>query len=304
MSMWMVHGSAFFVQNFTEGPRGKNQFSVPNMLMADAGNSFGSKHYINLNLMLTFEKWTFSDKGYPELLQIGEEDANDQPYIDAQHPHSSPIMGLTLSDTIKLSGEKSYLKLFFAPRGQTTEGPIAFMHRATGMNNPDAPLGHHIGQDVSHITSTVVGASLGLGKTNIEFSAFHGAEPEPTEVDLPIGKINSYAARAIYQFNDDFYAMISGSYAKDPEPHEQAIKKVNRYSASIYYDKKFPSMWMFHNSLIFGQVHNYDHISKLRSFNEEFLFHAMDLPHNIWGRIEVLERGANELLISTSNEAK
>lgn len=304
MSMWMVHGNAFLVQDFSEAPRGRNNFSVPNMLMADSGTSFGGRHYFNLNLMLTFEKWTFPDKGYPELLQIGERDSNDKPYIDAQHPHSSPIMGITLSDTIRLGGDKENLKLFFAPRGQPTDGPIAFMHRSTGMINPDAPLGHHIGQDVSHITSTVWGASLGLGKTHYEISVFNGEEPEPTKVDLPLGKLNSFAARFIHEITENLYGMVSGSYLKDPEPHDPTLRKINRYSASLYYDKKFPSMWMFHNSLIFGQVHSYDHISKLRSFNEEFLLHSMELPHNIWGRLEVLERGADELKITSSNSIK
>src|SRR5262249_45983389 len=159
--------------------------------------------------MGTFERWTFPDRGYPELLQIGETDENGVPFIDAQHPHSSPIMGLTLSDTIRLetSREKDYLKFFFAPRGESTDGPIAFMHRPSGMANPDAPLGHHVGQDVGHISSTVIGASLKLGETRIEASTFNGTEPEPDKVDLPLGPPNSYAVRLIEEFSPAVAAM-------------------------------------------------------------------------------------------------
>ena len=59
MSMWMIHGNAFLVQSFQEGPRGRNRVAAPNMVMAEAGRSVGSKHYIDANLMLTAERWTF-----------------------------------------------------------------------------------------------------------------------------------------------------------------------------------------------------------------------------------------------------
>ncbi|MBC7714880.1 MAG: hypothetical protein H7177_16150 [Rhizobacter sp.] len=302
-SMWMIHGNTFAVQSFMESPRGRNQFSVPNMIMGDIGTSVGKKNYVNLDLMMTFEKWTFSDRGYPEFLQIGETDKDDLPYVDAQHPHSSPVMGLTLSDTLSL-GNKDHIKFYFSPRGQPTEGPVAFMHRQTGMVNPDAPLGHHIGQDVSHISSTVLGTSFHLGKFTLEASVFNGTEPEPTKVDLPIDKLNSHAERLIYEFTDDLYAMASASYVKDPESHDLSLKRIYRYSSSIYYQKKFESGLMFHNTFIFGLVNFYDHYSKLRSFGNEFLLHSMDLPHNFWGRIELLERGASQLRIEATNNPK
>lgn len=296
MGMWMVHGNAFFVQTIAEGPRARNRFAVPNMMMTDAGHTVGDRHYLNVNFMATFEKWTFPKDGYPELLQIGERNEDDQPYIDGQHPHSSPIMGLTISDTIRLGGGKDHLKVYFAPRGQTTEGPIAFMHRPTGMINPDAPLGHHIGQDVSHITSTVFGTSLGLGRTRIEASTFYGREPEPSKVDLPLGTPNSYAGRLIYEFSDDVQAMASASYVKEPEPHDPTLEKIYRYSASAYSRHDLSSGWMLHHSFVFGLTNFYDNTSALRSFLDEFWFHS-NSKHNYWGRIEVLERTPNELAI-------
>lgn len=297
MSMAMLHGNAFLVGLTEEGPRGRSTFAFPNMLMGDFGKSFGDRHYVNVNLMLTLEKWTFPKSGYPELLQIGEETEDGVPYIDAQHPHSSPIMGLTFSDTIWLGRGKDHLKLFFAPRGQATDGPIAFMHRSTGMVNPDAPLGHHIGQDVSHITSTVIGASLGLHRTRIEVSTFNGTEPEPAKVDLPLGTPNSYAARLIQEISEEWTIMGSAGYVKDPEPHDSDIKEVRRYSASLYDQHELGSGWMLHNAFIFGLVNGYDRVSALRSFLDEFWFHS-DQPEQVWGRIELLERTPAELAIT------
>lgn len=301
MSMTMVHGNAFLVGIAGEGPRARSTFAVPNMIMADTGRSVGDhRHYLNASVMLTFEKWTFPKDGYPELLQIGEENADGAPYIDAQHPHSSPIMGLTFSDTIRLSEGGQYLKVFFAPRGQATDGPTAFMHRQTGMINPDAPLGHHLGQDVSHITSTVIGASMGIRNIRIEISTFHGAEPEPAKVDLPLATPNSYAARFIQEFSKTWTFMVSAANVKDPEPHDPTIKDVQRYSASLYSLHETEAGWIFHNTFIFGAVNGYDQTSLLRSFLDEFRYHAIGRPHQYWGRLELVERAPAQLAILAS----
>ncbi|QDK44675.1 hypothetical protein DOM22_05620 [Bdellovibrio sp. ZAP7] len=292
MSMVMLHGNAFFVQTYEERPRGRDAFSIPNMLMFDVGKSV-KNHYFNVDVMATVEKWTYPKDGYPELLQIGEKNEDDEPYIDAQHPHSSPIMGLTLSDTISLGDDRDYLKIFFAPRGQSTDGPVAFMHRVTGMVNPDAPLGHHIGQDVGHITSTVLGVSWAVGRATIEASAFNGTEPHPTAVDLPLGPLNSYAGRFIYRTSDRSYLMGSAAYVKEPEPDEPTLDHIWRYSASFYNEHVINEGWRFYNTFIYGLVNFYDNTGALNSFSEEFLFTSN--WHNIWGRIEYLQRTSSEL---------
>ena len=298
MRMAMLRGNAFAVGITESGPRGRTDFASPNMFMADVGASIDDSQYLNLDYMGTLERWTFPYRGYPELLQIGELNSQGVPFVDAQHPHSSPVMGLTLSDTIRFNGgSKDSLKLFFAPRGESTDGPVAFVHRPTGMVNPDAPLGHHVGQDVGHISSTVIGASLLVGTTRIEASAFNGTEPEPDSVDLPLGDPNSFAARIIEEFSPNFTAMASVAYVKNPEPSDPEISSLYRYSASIYSHYQVWNGWKFDNALIFGLITNLDHASTLSSFGEEFLVHG-DRPR-IWGRIEVLQRTPGELEIPT-----
>jgi hypothetical protein len=296
MSMLMVQGNAFGVYDSEQGPRGRSAITAPDMFMVDLGTTLGDRHYLNLDYMGTVELWTFPQSGYPELLQIGENQANGQPYLDAQHPHSSPVMGLTLSDTIQLdSGDKDNLKIFFAPRGESGDGPIAFMHRPTGIINPDVPLGHHIGQDVGHISSTVIGESLALGNTRIEASAFHGAEPQPTRVDLPLGNPDSGALRWIEEFSPGHTAMASVAYVNSPEPADLDISYEVRYSGSLYDQFQLPGDWKLYNTLMYGAVTHYDHASVLNSFLEEFWLNK-GRP-NIWGRIEVLQRTAAELQV-------
>jgi hypothetical protein len=302
MEMWMIHGNGFLVQTFQEGPRGRNRLASPNMIMADVGRTVLDRQYLNVNLMLTFERWTLPKEGYPEPLQIGERNEDENPYIDGQHPHSSPVMGLTFSDTISLNESKDQLKISFAPRGQTTEGPIAFMHRPTGAVNPDAPLGHHIGQDVSHISSTVFSSSLALGKNRFEASTFNGTEPEPSKVDLPIKTPNSYAGRMIYEFSDRMWAMASAGYVKDPEPQDPTLEKIYRYSASVYSQNDLDSGLMVHNTFVFGLTNYYDELSALKSFLYEFWLHS-ESPNNFWGRAEYLERTAAELAVPVNSGA-
>ena len=300
MIMTMIHGNAFLAQTIEEGPRGRNAPVGPNMLMMDLGTSLGDRHYLNLDLMATAERWTFPTTGYPEPLQIGEHDINGAPYIDAQHPHSSPIMGLTLSDTIALGHGKDHLKIFLAPRGASTDGPVAFMHRPTGIMNPDAPLGHHIGQDVGHISSTVAGASLHIGSLTIEGSTFNGKEPQPTRVDLPLGSPDSYAARTIFQFTPSLYAMASAAFVKSPEVDDPTMDHLWRYSASIYANGVCPNGWTYHNALIYGLINDYDHVSALTSFAEEFWLHHD--AKNFWGRLEVLQRSPSQLALSSLSD--
>ena len=300
MTMLMVHGNLFGTKIWQSGPRGRDSFASTSMVMVDLGQSISDHHYLNLDVMLTAEKWTLPHDGYPLLFQIGEKNENGELFLDAQHPHSSPLMGLTVSDTISFGPEKNHVKLFFAPRGEATDGPVAFMHRPTGQVNPDAPLGHHIGQDVGHITSTVLGASLKWGDTRIEASAYHGTEPEPTKVDLPLGKPNSFSLRLVKEILPNWMAMISAARIEMPEPNEVGFE--NRYSASTYFQKPFSDNWTFYNTLIYGLVTQYDHADHLSSFAEEFLFRGT--TPRIWGRIEVLERTPSELNINSDTHGK
>jgi hypothetical protein len=291
MSMLMLHGYGFGEWITEDGARGRTAFSGPDMFMADLGTTLDDHQYLNLDVMLTSDLWAVPAAGIPELLQIGEDQADGQPFIDAQHPHSSPIMGLTLSDTFTLNAsDKSALKLFAAPRGESTDGPIAFMHRITGMVNPDVPLGHHIGQDVGHVTSTVLGESLKLGSFHIESSVFNGSEPNPTQMDLPIGPINSIAFRGIEEFAPNIMFMASYAWVGTPEP---GISNDQRYSASLYTHTHLTDTWTFRNTLIYGGITNIDHASQLSSFLDEFLF--SNTGENIFARIEVLQRTPNQL---------
>ena len=284
MQMLMLHGNIFGTRVTTQGPRGGHAFVSTQMVMVDAGTSVGDNHYLNLDVMLTAEKWTVPFSGTPLLLQYGDLNHLSAPYIDNQHPHHSPIMGLTLSDTIWLGKDKNHIKIYFAPRGEATDGPLPFPHRLTGVINPDAPLGHHTAQDLSHISSTVFGASLKLGQFRYEASVYNGREYSPDVVTLPVRIPNSLSARVIFELNDQWSFYLSHGFIYSGE---------GRTSASVYSHLALPGgEWKFHNSLIWG-LDTFPGATPLNSFNEEFLFRSK--AHRIWGRVEVLQRSSGEL---------
>ncbi len=305
----MIMGNFFAVESGETGARGVQAFAAPNWLMANAGADLASWNRLELDLMLTAELWTLPARGYPELLQIGESDAHGQPFVDRQHPHSSPVMGLSLSDVISFSRTKRrLLRVWFAPRGESTDGPIAFMHRATGTVNPDAPLGHHVGEDVGHVSSTVIAAAAFIDETTLEASTFHGQEPEPTQIDLPIGAPDSFALRlsqnfgaqslGAQNFSPQATASASFAYVHHPEA-DPSITHDERLSASVYLRWSLPHAWRLHATLIWGGIAGYDHTKFMSAFTAESA--VLDRSNTFFSRTEVLQRTPAELLVSGSH---
>jgi hypothetical protein len=298
----MAMGNVFFAFNYVDGPRGRMALAAPDWLMFDMGVDLARWNRLELDVMLTFERWLYPDAGWPEALQIGESDAQGRPFIDAQHPHSSPLMGLTLTDVISFSSTRTrILRVFFSPRGETTDGPIAMMHRPTGTVNPDAPLGHHIGQDVGHVTSTVIGVAAVIGGTTLEASTFHGHEPAPMSVDLPIGAPDSFAFRVTQQIGKRFLVAASVAYVRDPEGEADIPDEV-RVSASGYTQWNLPKGWRAHGTLIWGGITRYDRASFLNSITGEWSF--LDDSNNLWGRVEALQRTPAELAIAQDDTGR
>jgi hypothetical protein len=291
--------NVFGVFSDVSGPRGIEQFAAPDLFMLDVGRALGPGQFMSLDLMGTTELWTYSRRGYPELLQIGEERGDGSPYIDAQHPHASPIMGLTLSDTLSL-GSSNTLKLFFAPRGESTDGPIAFMHRESARDDPDAPLGHHVGQDVGHISSTVLGAELGLGDITVEASAFNGTEPQPTQVNLPLGTPDSEALRVTYAFLPDHRMMASIAHVDQQDPAYPGTTSATRLSASLY-DRFNLDGGSVDHSFVVGRIARHPDSTALTSFLDEAVWQRGS--SDLWGRVEVLQRLASELAIPSADAA-
>lgn len=101
-----------------------------------------------------------------------------------------------------------------------------------------------------------------------------------------------------YDLSEQTYAMILAAEVTDPEPHDPSLKKVWRYSGSIYNKSNLDSGWILNNTFVYGHINNYDHISALRSLLYEFWVAKMDQPYQYWGRAEAVERTGTQLAIT------
>src|SRR5579872_1256355 len=151
--MTMVHGYVNQVYNHQGGPRGATENFSNSMLMLMANRRWG-QDTLGLRSMLSLDPLMGKD-GYPLLLQTGETADGVHPLVDRQHAHDL-FMELSASWSHALDPSDSFF-LYAGLPGEPALGPPAFMHRASGMDDPAAPIAHHW-LDSTHIASGVVTA--------------------------------------------------------------------------------------------------------------------------------------------------
>ena len=132
--------------------------------------------------------------GYPLLLQTGETADGHEHLVDRQHPHDA-FMELSASYSHPL-GETGAAYIYAGLPGEPALGPSAFMHRFSGMDNPESPITHHW-LDSTHVTFGV--ATVGYSwhdKMKLEGSLFTGREPDQSRWDIETPKLDSWSVRA------------------------------------------------------------------------------------------------------------
>lgn len=193
-------------------PRGGDEIRVPNWWMGMFSRKVGSSD-LTINTMLSLDPLTVGKKGYRELFQVGEA-FEGEPLIDYQHPHDL-FMQLAAVWRIPV-GARTGFTLAGGPAAEPALGPVAFMHRASAMENPMAPLSHHT-FDSTHIAFGVVTAAVDHGPWTIEASAFNGREPDEDRWDFDFGALDSYSGRLWYRPRDEWELQFSSGRLKNPE---------------------------------------------------------------------------------------
>ena len=138
--MLMVHGFANVIYDNQSGKRGDDQLFSSNMVMGMAQRPLGPGT-VGFSSMLALEPATIGRKGYPLLLQTGETANGRNSLIDRQHPHDL-FMELAASYSRPRSDQSSVFAYIGLP-GEPALGPPTFMHRFSGVDNPEAPITHH-----------------------------------------------------------------------------------------------------------------------------------------------------------------
>ncbi len=186
--MWM--GQGFLVNTQQSGPRGSDKLYSANWGMLGGVRKIGRGSFM-LRGMLSLDPATVTNRQYPLLFQTGES-AYGKPIVDGQHPHEF-LMELSAQYAHPL-GEKGMLNVYYAPVGDSALGPVAFPHRASAMELPQATLAHHW-QDSTHIANNVLTTGVSWDWARIEASGFHGKEPNERRWNVDFGLMNSWSTR-------------------------------------------------------------------------------------------------------------
>lgn len=277
----MFHGQGFIADVQQTGPRGADKFFSPNWFMGMASHTMGAGAF-SIRAMLSLEPATISGRFYPELFQTGET-AFGRPLVDGQHPHNL-FMELSFAYAWTFR-EKTTLEIYFAPVGDPALGPVAFPHRVSAEELPQAPLGHHL-QDSTHIADEVVTAALHRPHFGVELSGFHGAEPGENRWIIQTGAIDSWAARLDWTPTPNWSAQVSAGRLHNPEALEPG--DIVRNTASVTYDRAFESgHWA--TSLIWGRNHE---VANQRNLNSYLLESVVQFrtKNYVTGRVELLDR--------------
>ena len=168
----MFMGVGFVVDTQQSGPRGGDKLYSPNDVMFSASHNLWGGSLL-LQSMFSLEAVTINDRRYPLLFQTGET-AYGRTLVDAQHPHNFLMaLGVQYAHPV---GEGTMMQFYYAPVGDPALGPVAYPHRASAAELPEAPISHHQ-QDSTHISDDVVTVGVSHKNLKLEASGFHGAEP-------------------------------------------------------------------------------------------------------------------------------
>jgi hypothetical protein len=244
---------------------------------------------LTLRAMLSAEPATVSGRRYPELFQQGET-AFGRPIIDGQHPHDF-FMEIAAIYDLKL-GENSALTFYVAPVGSPALGPPAYPHRASALEDPIAPLGHHL-EDSTHVADEVITVGITHKVFRVEASGFHGREPDEYRWNIDTGRIDSWSVRATVNPSADWSFQYSIGSLSSPEALSSA-EDLRRMTASLVYNRPIARgnwasmfLWGRNENLADGNVGNAYLLESSLHFRAK---------NNLWMRIENVDR-TDELLL-------
>jgi hypothetical protein len=235
--MTMLHGFVDAIYDEQGGPRGSSQTFSTSMLMLMARRELEAGAF-GVRLMVSGEP-LMGASGYPLLFQTGETADGRVPLIDRQHPHN--LLMETAATYSRDLAPGSSVFVYAGPAGEPALGPSTFMHRLSGMDNPEAPITHHW-LDSTHVTFGVVTAGYVWRQFKLETSAFNGREPDEHRYDVELRSPDSYSTRLSWNPSRDWSMQVSTGRLASPEQLEPGVA-VHRTTASVSYNAPFPGEW-------------------------------------------------------------
>jgi hypothetical protein len=193
-------------------------------------------------------------------------------------------MELALEYVLSL-GPKTKLTLYAAPVGDPALGPVAYPHRVSAAELPQATLAHHL-QDSTHISYDVVTAGIARGIFGLEASGFHGAEPGENRWNISHGAIDSYSGRFTVTPDANWTGQFSAGRLTHPEALEPGDQI--RTTASVTWNRPYTrGNWA--SSVIWGRVHKTGDGANLNGYGLESVARFMSANY-VTGRIELVDK--------------
>jgi hypothetical protein len=301
--MLMLHGTAFLRYTSVGGDRdvsvagkgSRSRVDAPSMFMAMYSRPVGNKAQVALRTMFSLDPLIERGYGYPLLYQSGEL-YRGRPIHDRQHPHDL-ISELAGTFSYKVDENNSFYVYAGLP-GEPALGPVMYLHRPSGANNPDAPIGHHW-QDSSHITFGVLTAGWTHKNVKFEASAFNGTEPDENRWAFDRPRLNSFSGRLSYNPTREWAFQVSYGYLKNPERSEPDLKVLRRTTASAMYNKAFSGDRNWASTFVWGQNHSDDGRTNSFLLESNYDFYK----NSIFGRAEQVQKNAHELVLQDPHPA-
>jgi hypothetical protein len=226
---WMVmaHGLVNVVADRQTGLRGDAKTMAESMFMLMGQRPWG-EGTLGLRAMLSLDP-AMGPRGYPLLFQSGETADGQTALVDRQHPHDA-FMELAATYSHPL-GEEGAVFGYVGLPGEPALGPPTFMHRFSGMLNPEAPLTHHW-LDSTHVSFGVVTLGVNQGRWQFEASRFNGREPDQHRWNIEVRGLDSWSARVSFQPTPQWSMQLSHGELHSPEQLEPDVQ-VSRDTASV-----------------------------------------------------------------------
>ena len=223
----MVHGYATLVYDNQGGPRGDEKSFVASMLMSMAQRPIGHGT-LTLKAMGSLDP-LMGKAGYPLLLATGETADGRTELVDRQHPHDA-FMELSATYSRSLGRDLAGFVYLGLP-GEPALGPATYMHRFSGVANPEAPISHHW-LDSTHVTFGVATAGLVYKGLKLEGSVFTGREPDENRWNIERPRMDSWSVRVSVNPTANLSAQVSHGFLHSPEGLHPG-EDVRRSSASV-----------------------------------------------------------------------
>jgi len=169
------------------------------------------------------------------------------------------------------------------------------MHRASAMDNPDAPISHHW-IDATHITFGVATLGVRVGNFKLEGSSFTGREPDENRYNIDKARFDSWSGRLSFNPSKNWAFQVSHGYIKSPEalhPDEN----VNRTTASAEYALPLKNDHSFNATAVWGMNKQKDKNGEDAALLEAS-YHFKKLA--LYGKYEYVQKSTEELNLDES----